>query len=75
MKKSFENIQSLLRKGVPVTLLSDDFRYSELSEFAQIASSSETALTLVVGHNLNYTEVLQLSNISHGYLHLDLSRG
>lgn len=74
MKKSAENILALLRKGVPVKLLSDDFRFSELSEFARISSSAETDITLVVGDNLNFAEVMELANVSHGHIHIDISR-
>ncbi len=53
MKKSVENITELLRSGIGgLTLKSDDFRFSELSMFAQLAASSETPLILVVGENL-----------------------
>lgn len=73
MKKSVENITALLRSGIGgLTLKSDDFRFSELSVFAQLAASSETPLTLVVGDNLTSAEVLALTKTAHGFLHVDL---
>ena len=73
MKKSVENIMTLLRSGIGgLTLKSDDFRFSELSMFAQLAASSETPLTLVVGDNLTFAEVLALTKTAHGFLHIDL---
>ena len=73
MKKSVENIKALLRSGIGgLTLKSDDFRFSELSTFAQLAASSETPLTLVVGDNLTSAEVLALTKTAHGFLHVDL---
>ena len=62
---------TLLRSGIGgLTLKSDDFRFSELSMFAQLAASSETPLTLVVGDNLTFAEVL--TKTAHGFLHVDL---
>lgn len=73
MKKSVENITALLRSGIGgLTLKSDDFRFSELSVFAQLAASSETPLTLVVGDNLTFAEVLALTKTAHSFLHVDL---
>lgn len=73
MKKSVENITSLLRSGIGgLTLKSDDFRFSELSMFAQLAASSETPLILVVGDNLTFTEVMALTKTARGFLHVDL---
>ncbi len=73
MKKSVENITALLRSGIGgLTLKSDDFRFSELSTFAQLAVSSETPLTLVVGDNITFTEVMALSKTAHGFLHVEL---
>lgn len=73
MKKSVENITSLLRSGIGgLTLRSDDFRFSELSMFAQLAASSETPLILVVGDNLTSAEVIVLTKTAHGFLYVDL---
>ncbi len=73
MKKSVENITTLLRSGIGgLTLKSDDFRFSELSIFAQLAASSETPFTLVVGDNLTFAEVVALTKTAHGFLHVDL---
>ena len=73
MKKSVENITALLRSGIAgLTLKSDDFRFSELSMFTQLAASSETPLTLVVGDNLTFAEVLALTKTAHGFLLVDL---
>lgn len=73
MKKSVENIMTLLRSGIGgLTLKSDDFRFSELSMFAQLAASSETPLILVVGDNLTFTEVMALTKTARGFLHVDL---
>ena len=73
MKKSVVNITELLRSGIGgLTLKSDDFRFSELSMFAQLAASSETPLTLVVGDNLTSAEVIALTKTAHGFLHIDL---
>lgn len=73
MKKSVENITALLRSGIGgLRLKSDDFRFSELSVFAQLAASSETPLSLVVGDNLTSAEVLALTKTAHGFLHVDL---
>ena len=74
MKKTAENIKTLLREGIQVTLRSDNFRFSELSDFARLAASSETTITIVVGDNLTFAEVQALAQISHGQLHTDLSR-
>lgn len=75
MKKSIENIMPLLRGRVAgMTLRSDDYRFSELSEFARLAATSETTITLVVGDNLTAAEVMDLVNTAHGYLHVDLSK-
>lgn len=73
MKKSVVNITELLRSGIGgLTLKSDDFRFSELSMFAQLAASSETPLILVVGDNLTSAEVIVLTKTAHGFLHVDL---
>ena len=73
MKKSVENITALLRSGIGgLTLRSDDFRFSELSMFAQLAASSETPLILVVGDNLTSAEVIVLTKTAHGFLHVYL---
>lgn len=72
MKKSAENIKALLRNSVPVKLQSDSFRFSELSDIARLAASSETTITLVVGDNLTFAEVQDLANISNGHLQVDL---
>lgn len=74
MRKSAENIKALLRDGVPVTLRTDNFRYSELMEFARLAASSETTIILAVGDNLTFSEVKTLADIAHGHLHTDFSR-
>lgn len=75
MKKSIENIMPLLRGRVAgMTLRSDDYRFSELSEFARLAATSETTITLVVGDNLTAAEVMDLVNTAHGHLHVDLSK-
>lgn len=74
MKKSTENILSLLHKGIAgLTLKSSDFRFSELYKFARSAASSETNLVLVIGDNLTASEVISLAEIAHGHLHVDLS--
>lgn len=72
MKQTSENIKALLRLGAPVSLCSDLFRFSELHEMVLIAASSETMFTLTVGDNLNFDEVKQLVNASHGFLHIKL---
>lgn len=74
MKKSAENIKAFLSNGVPVTLRTDGFRYSELLEIVRLAASSETAIILVVGDNLTFSEVKTLADISHGHLHADFSQ-
>lgn len=74
MKKSVENITALLHSGLGgLTLKSDDFRFSELSMFAQLAASLETPLILVVGDNLTFAEITALAKTAHGFLHVDLS--
>lgn len=73
MKKSKENIKTLLRNGISVVVRTDDFRYSELEEFARLSNSSETNLTLVVGDDLTFDEVMQLAHISHGHICLNLT--
>lgn len=75
MKKSAENIKALLRNSVPVKFQSDNYRFSELSDIARLAASSETTIILVVGDNLTFAEVQTLANISNGHLQVDLSRG
>lgn len=72
MKQTSENIKTLLRLSVPVSLRSDRFRFSEIHEMILVAASSETTLTLTVGDNLNFDEVKHLVNASHGYLHVSL---
>ncbi|MEG2599539.1 MAG: hypothetical protein RSA66_08705 [Muribaculaceae bacterium] len=74
MKKSAQNIIALLRESVPVTLRSDNFRFSELSDFARISATAETTINLIVGDNLTFQEVQSLSNISNRHIHVDLSK-
>lgn len=73
MKKSKEHIKALLREGISVVMRTDDFRYSELEEFARLSNSSETNLTLVVGDDLTFDEAMQLAHISHGHICLNLT--
>lgn len=56
MKKSAENIKSFLRRGVEVKIHAEDFQFYELEEFARLARSNETKLTIFVGDNLNFAE-------------------
>jgi len=51
-----------------VELHTDDFRFSELLGFANLARSQQTMLTLTIGDNLNFDEVLDLSAVAKGYL-------
>lgn len=74
MRKSADNIKALLRKGVFVTLCSDDYRFSELMDFARIAASSETEMVLVIGDNLTFPEVDSLASAARGHLRVDLSK-
>lgn len=76
MKKSVENITELLRSGIGgLTLKSDDFRFSELSMFAQLAASSDIQLTIVVSDNLSIDEISQLAKDANGHLHVDFTTG
>jgi len=68
MKKSADNIKHLLRSGILVELHTDDFRFSELLGFANLARSQQTMLTFTIGDNLNFDEVLDLSAVAKGYL-------
>ncbi len=74
MKKSEENIKSLLRIGAKIILSTEDFRYSELEDFVRLSANKETELTLVVGDSLNTDEVKKLVSVGKEFLRLDLSR-
>ena len=74
MKKSEENIKSLLRIGAKIILSTEDFRYSELEDFVRLSANKEAELTLVVGDNLNTDEVKKLVSVGKEFLRLDLSR-
>lgn len=74
MKKSEENIKSLLRIGAKLILSTEDFRYSELEDFVRLSANKETELTLIVGDSLNTDEVKKLVSAGKEFLRLDLSR-
>lgn len=74
MKKSEENIKSLLRMGAKLILRTDDFRYSELEDFVRLSANKETELTLIVGDSINTDEVKKLVSVGKEFLRLDLSR-
>ncbi len=74
MKKSKDNITTLLRCGVPLVIKSDDFPFSELATFARLSRTGETNLTLVVGDTLTFDEVMQLARAGNGFLIVDISR-
>ncbi|MBR1491900.1 MAG: hypothetical protein IJ610_04015 [Bacteroidaceae bacterium] len=74
MKKSEENIKSLLRMGAKLILRTEDFRYSELEDFVRLSANKETELTLIVGDSLNTDEVKKLVSAGKEFLRLDLSR-
>ena len=74
MKKSEENIRSLLRMGAKLILRTEDYRYSELEDFVRLSATKETELTLIVGDGINSDEVKKLVGIGKEFLRLDLSR-
>ena len=74
MKKSEENIKSLLRMGAKLILGTEDFRYSELEDFVILSANKETELTLIVGDSINSDEVKKLVSVGKEYLRIDLSR-
>jgi len=74
MKKSEENIKSLLRMGAKLILRTDDFRYSELEDFVRLSANKETELTLIVGDSINTDEIKKLVSVGKEFLRLDLSR-
>ena len=73
MKKSEENIKSLLRMGAKLILRTEDYRYSELEDFVRLSANKETELTLIVGDSINTDEVKKLVSIGKEFLRLDLS--
>lgn len=74
MKKSEENIKSLLRMGAKLILRTDDFRSSELEDFVRLSANKETELTLIVGDSINTDEIKKLVSVGKEFLRLDLSR-
>lgn len=74
MKKSEENIKSLLRMGAKLILRTEDYRYSELEDFVRLSANKETELTLIVGDGINSDEVRKLVSVGKEFLRLDLSR-
>lgn len=74
MKKSEENIKSLLRMGAKLILRTEDYRYSELEDFVRLSANKETELTLIVGDSINTDEVKKLVSVGKEFLRLDLSR-
>ena len=74
MKKSEENIQSLLRMGAKLILRTEDYRYSELEDLVRLSANKETELTLIVGDGINSDEVRKLVSVGKEFLRLDLSR-
>ena len=74
MKKSEENIKSLLRMGAKLILRTDDFRYSELEDFVRLSANKETELTLIVGDSINTDEIKKLVSVGKEFLRLDISR-
>ena len=74
MKKSEENIKSLLRMGAKLILRTEDYRYSELEDFVRLSANKETELTLIVGDGINSDEVKKLVSVGKEFLRLDLSR-
>lgn len=73
MKKSEENIMSLLRMGAKLILRTEDYRYSELEDFVRLSANKETELTLIVGDSINTDEVKKLVSVGKEFLRLDLS--
>ena len=74
MKKSEENIRSLLRMGAKLILRTEDYRYSELEDFVRLSANKGTELTLIVGDGINSDEVRKLVSVGKEFLRLDLSR-
>ena len=74
MKKSEENIKSLLRMGAKLILRTEDYRYSELEDLVRLSANKETELTLIVGDGINSDEVRKLVSVGKEFLRLDLSR-
>lgn len=68
MKKSAENIRSLIRRGVEVSVHSSDFQFYELEDIARLARSNETKLTITVGDNLNFAEAGHLVDAAGGFI-------
>ena len=73
MKKSYENVAALLRHSTPVTLRSDDFRFSELSKLVNVTIANEAELTIVVGDNLTASEVSMLTHNTRGRVRIVLT--
>ena len=74
MKKSEENIRSLLRMGAKLILRTEDYRYSELEDFVRLSANKGTELTLIVGDGINSDEVRKRVSVGKEFLRLDLSR-
>ena len=73
MKKSYANIADLLRKGAHVKINSDDFRFSEISSFAQIAANNEAMLHIKVGDKLNSAELSDLAGSAKQFVLFDFT--
>lgn len=74
MKLTEENIKTLLRDGIQLIVRSDDYRYSELEEFARLSAVNETQMILVVGDNITFNEARKLAKVSCKNIVLDASR-
>lgn len=64
MKLSTDDIKQILRQGAGIGLRTDDFRFSELFEFAKCAFSNSAKLTLTIGDNITTKEILTLARIA-----------
>jgi len=73
MKKSYSVIAELIRKGAHVKINSDDFRFSEILSFAQIAANNEVMLQIKAGDKINAAELANIADTAHQFVLFDFT--
>ena len=63
MKKTRENIVSLIKRGASVRINTSDFRFSELQDIAHEAATQECKIAIRVNSGMTYDELQHLSII------------
>ncbi len=71
MKKTYNAIADIIRKGACVKIKSDDFRFSEISGLARIAANNGVIIQITVGDNINASEIADIAAVARQHVMFD----